>query len=338
MTQSNFTIPGVNMSDPNFDPGDYCTLDTCPLDLAHFTYVPTFAGNLAYLAILGVLLILQVGLAIRYKTWSFLVGMFGGTVLEIVGYVGRLQMHYNPFTFNPFLIQLICLTIGPAFLSAAIYICLGRIIVAYSPNISRFAPKTYTIIFVLCDLLSLVLQAAGGAITATADRDEPDKNQMGIDIMIAGLSSQVASLAIFMALCIEYGFRVRRHAGELDVGFAALRRRFAFKAFMFAIAAATVLIFIRCVFRVLELKEGFNGELANDELMFMIFEGPMIIGAVLVLTVFHPGLAFAGRWAEAKPGKAGKTANDETLEMERVRAKVQESMSSVDLAGSGPSR
>ncbi|OJD32674.1 rta1 domain protein [Diplodia corticola] len=336
MTQSNFTIPGVNMSDPKFDPGDYCTLGTCPLDLAHFTYVPTFAGNLTYLAILGVLLILQIGLSIRFKTWSFLVGMLGGVVLEIVGYVGRLQMHYNPFKFNPFLIQLICLTIGPAFLSAAIYICLGRIIVAYSPAISRFRPKTYTVIFVLCDLLSLVLQAAGGAITATADRDEPDKNQMGIDIMIAGLASQVASLAVFMALCVEYAFRVRSAGeGALDAGFAALRRGLVFRGMMGAIATATVLIFVRCVYRVAELKEGFNGELANDELLFMILEGPMIIGAVLVLTVFHPGLAFAGRWAEAKPGK-GKT-NDEVLEMERVRAKTVDDGSFESVAGIGRS-
>lgn len=38
-----------------------------------------------------------------------------------------------------------------------------------------------------------------------------------------------------------------------------------------------------------ELEEGFHGRLANDEVLFMILEGPMIIIATTALTAFHPG-------------------------------------------------
>ena len=31
----------------------------------------------------------------------------------------------------------------------------------------------------------------------------------------------------------------------------------------------------------------------------MILEGAMIVIAVLALTIFHPGVAFAGHWADA---------------------------------------
>lgn len=127
---------------------------------------------------------------------------------------------------------LICLTIGPAFLSAAIYLCLSRVIVAYGEGISRIRPQTYTYIFVSCDFLSLVLQAAGGGITATADDDQPDLAQTGINIMIAGLASQVASLAVFMALCIEFGIRVRRNRSLLNDSFSQLRSTFLWKAFL----------------------------------------------------------------------------------------------------------
>lgn len=57
-----------------------------------------------------------------------------------------------------------------------------------------------------------------------------------------------------------------------------------------AIAIATITIMIRSCFRLAELQEGFSGHLANDELLFMILEGPMIIAAVAVLTVWHPGV------------------------------------------------
>jgi hypothetical protein len=61
------------------------------------------------------------------------------------------------------------------------------------------------------------LQAAGGAITATADdREESD---MGVNIMMAGLSCQVASLLLFVVLCAEYGLRVRKSPQKLNVHF-----------------------------------------------------------------------------------------------------------------------
>lgn len=56
----------------------------------------------------------------------------------------------------------------------------------------------------------------------------------------------------------------------------------------------------------MELNEGFNGELANDEVLFMILEGPMIIIACVALTVFHPGICFRGRFGEANWGFAKK--------------------------------
>lgn len=136
------------------------------------------------------------------RTWGFLGGMFGGLVLEIIGYVGRIQMHSNPFTDSPFLMSLVTLTIAPAFLSASIYLCLSRIVVVYGEDLSRFRPRTYTLIFISCDFISLVLQAAGGAIASGANA--PSQDQMGINIMIAGLSFQVFSLALFVALSAEF--------------------------------------------------------------------------------------------------------------------------------------
>jgi len=39
---------------------------------------------------------------------------------------------------------------------------------------------------------------------------------------------------------------------------------------------ATITIFIRCVFRVAELRSGFNGHLFNDEVAFMVLEGYVV--------------------------------------------------------------
>ena len=105
---------------------------------------------------------------------------------------------------------IICLTIAPCFFTASIYLCLTRIIHVYGEDLARFAPRTYTITFMSCDVFSLILQAAGGAITDTAG-DNRSLSQTGINIMIAGLAFQVVSLSVFVALCSDFAWSVRKH-------------------------------------------------------------------------------------------------------------------------------
>ena len=67
-----------------------------------------------------------------------------------------------------------------------------------------------------------------------------------------------------------------------------------------ALTLATVTIIIRSIFRAIELSEGFSGSLANNELLYMILEPPMISIAVIALTLCHPGVCFQGSWSSAK--------------------------------------
>lgn len=150
-----------------------------------------------------------------------------------------------------------------------------------------------------CDFVSLVLQAAGGAITATAPTGDKATMDTGINIMIAGLSMQVASLAVFIALCTDFWNRVRTSPVRVESGdkeLVALRAGMRWRAFLFAMAAATITIFIRSIFRVAELSGGFNGALANNQIAFMVLEGAMLVIACTSLTALHPGPCFAGNW------------------------------------------
>jgi len=274
---------------------DLCTLKTCPLVLAHVDYIPNLAGNVLYAAIFGLAIITQTFFAIKYRTWGYGVAMFGGLTLEIIGYVARIQMHFNPFSSNPFLMYLVCLTIGPAFLSAAIYLCLSRIVVVYSESVAWLRPASYTLIFVGCDFFSLLLQAAGGGIASGATTTSMDT--IGKDLMVAGVAFQVGSLALFTGLCLEFALRIRKVSEvELNPFFASFRATRKFKLFLCGLGAATLTIFIRSVFRCAELSGGFRGPLANQQVTFMILEGAMICIAVICLTAFHPGLVFGPQW------------------------------------------
>lgn len=86
-----------------------------------------------------------------------------------------------------------------------------------------------------------------------------------------------------------------------------------------AIPVATITIFVRSIYRVIELSDGFDSAIANNEVVFMILEGAMISIATIAITIFHPGLAFKGHWAEA--GWSFKTSKDASSESQmKLRA------------------
>jgi hypothetical protein len=102
---------------------------------------------------------------------------------------------------------------------------------------------------------------------------------------------------------------------------------------------ATAFLFIRTVFRSVELSEGFSGELANNEVEFMILDGVMVILASILMTVWHPGYGFQRRWGEAafsfrKPKETVDREEPHTSES-RANEKVGHEVSEVQAATTG---
>ncbi|KAL4861281.1 hypothetical protein BDV12DRAFT_208167 [Aspergillus spectabilis] len=275
------------------DPAE-CTLELCSMESAYIHYQPSIPGNIVYIALFGTLLVIQLVQAPLYSMWGFSVSMMAGLVLEILGYAARVLSHDDPFNFNWFLMNLICLSLGPVFFCAALYFLLGRIVIVHhGEDISRLRPKMYTVFFVSCDAIALAMQSAGGAITSAAG--DADMRSIGTNVMIAGLAFQVVVLTLFIYLGTEFAIRLRRYRGERDDGFASIREKRRWTVFIFTIALETLLVYIRSIFRVVELNGGYDSELANDEIAFMVLEGALISIMCICLTAMHPGVALQQR-------------------------------------------
>jgi hypothetical protein len=215
----------------------------CPVDQTIYGYYPNLGVNSFFTAWFFILTVAQVYLGYRYKTWTYLIGAAGGCVLEGAGYIGRVMMHSNPWNDSGFNLQITCLIIAPAFLSAAIYLTLKHITLYLGPQYSIIKPRWYTYIFIGCDILSLTLQGAGGGIAASADRGSNMLN-VGSDLMIAGIVWQVVTLSAFAGMVGLYFWRVwREKPGALSA--TDLR----FKLFLFGVFVAYITIFVRCVYR-----------------------------------------------------------------------------------------
>ena len=62
--------------------------------------------------------------------------------------------------------------------------------------------------------------------------------------------------------------------------------------FLVALAGATALIIIRCVFRLVEFSGGFQGPITKVQGLFIGLESVLVLTAVFLLTALHPHIGF----------------------------------------------
>lgn len=209
---------------------------------------------------------------------------------SVIGYVGRILLHDNPFDDVGFNIQICCLIIAPvrisesrgerdsamadsiqAFLAAAIYLTLKHVVLTVGEQYSRLPAKYYTWIFILCDLFSLILQGAGGGLAATADTDSSAAT--GNNLMMAGIVFQVFTLLVFGVLAGEYASRAYQRRSEWSQSVVNLVSSMRFKLFVGSLLTAYTVIFIRCVYRIAEMAGGWRNEIMQNEAEFIALDG-----------------------------------------------------------------
>ncbi|KAJ0351211.1 hypothetical protein COL154_012985 [Colletotrichum chrysophilum] len=264
-----------------FGPKANCTLELCPLEASLLKYQPSIPANSTFIALFALAMVVHSVIGFRAKTWGFTASVIGGCLVEIVGYVGRLILHDNPFSFGGFLIQIsksfvqflarrifltveiVCITVAPVFFCAAIYVMLSKVIIALDRSISRFNPHLFYYVFIPCDIISLILQATGGALSSIAN----DKSQVqkGVNVSLAGLIFQVVTLVVFCILFADYLFAAYRSGARERI----TKNMCVFLAFLFV---ATILILVRCSYRIEELKEGYFSVLFRNEPLFIGLE------------------------------------------------------------------
>jgi len=185
---------------------------------------------------------------------------------ESVGYVGRIIMHSNPWSQTGFKIQICCLVLGPSFLAAGIYLTLKHLVLYYGPEHSRFKPRLYPWLFIGCDFGSIVLQAIGGGVAASAgDTGNRKLLNAGNGIIVAGIAFQVATMAVCALVVLDYFFRYRKGKQTSSVTPAASAASSEeektvlgetprttttkLRLFVIMMMIAFVAIFIRCIYR-----------------------------------------------------------------------------------------
>ncbi|GME85478.1 unnamed protein product [Ambrosiozyma monospora] len=217
------------------------------------------------------------------------VSMTIGCALELVGYIGRVLGHGDPYELKYYMMNSLGTVISPVFFMAGIYNCFGSIIEIFGRQYSPLKPINYRRIFISLDAMSFLVQSSGGGLAASSNQNSA---KLGFNILLGGLILQVITMFIFMAMVGLYFYKVYANRDHLDQRYAGLRSTGFFHAVMWSICSAILLIFIRSIYRVAEMADGFGSAIMHNETLFLVLDGVMCVIAIVLLTVFYPGFAF----------------------------------------------
>lgn len=226
---------------------------TCPVSATTYGYYPNLPANVIFCVIFGLCTILQLLFGLRLRTYTWLIGLVVGGLMETLGYLFRLLLRNNPWSQGPFAGQIICLILAPSFLSAAIDLTLKHVVIIFGPQHSPIRPTLYTWFFILLDVFSILLQAAGGGAAGSAGQSNRSLLDTGNNLLLAGIVVQVVQLILFGSVTTWYLARlwsgIRGDLSRLPVSAQDLLARKGFRGFAISIAVAYFAILTRCIYR-----------------------------------------------------------------------------------------
>ncbi|CAI7656352.1 unnamed protein product [Penicillium bialowiezense] len=246
-----------------------------------YGYVPSLGAGIAYCALFGISMILHtIQFTWKRQWWASVFSI--GCLVEVIGWAGRTWSSKCPYNTTAFLMQISTLIIAPTFFTAGIYVLLGRFIQLLGRESSFLKPSLYLWIFCTCDVISLVVQAIGGGMASGEAEKVGGDTATGTHIMVAGIVFQLFSITIFVVCAVDFILRTMRRrllqslTGSVIPLFAAM-------------ILSIVCIYIRSIYRTIELSQGWSGYLITHESYFIALDGAMMIISVAVFNLLHPG-------------------------------------------------
>ncbi|KAG2344863.1 RTA1-domain-containing protein [Suillus weaverae] len=257
-----------------------------------YNYVPTGWICVSFVVLYTISTIIHMDQALKYKLWWMVPTAIFAGVLEIFGWSARLWSSRSPELLTPFEMQLVGTITAPTPLVAANYLILCKIIYELGPQFSRLTPNMYTIVFCSVDLICFVIQAVGGIFAAQAVHENKSAT-LGGNIMLGGIVIQLFAILIYSGLAAEFFLRRKYNAPfrHQVIKFGRGQRSMSKKMrrMISAISFCTICLFIRSVYRTVELAGGWSGSVFATESYFNWLDGGFVILAIYTLNVIHPG-------------------------------------------------
>jgi hypothetical protein len=216
-------------------------------------------------------------------------------IVEIVGFASRAAATNATDQLMPYIIQSVFLLVPPSLFAASIYMTLGRIMSGLGPageSCSIIRVRWLTTIFVVGNVFSFIIQSGGAGFMAAGSNPK-----MGEIIVVCGLVIQILFFGLFVTAAIIFHLRYRQYSvvyKAFDSSTSNLQSArdglagdtpFNWEGMMSMLYAASVLILVRCTFRVIEYAMGSKGYPLKNEWTLYVFDGLLMVVAMAIFYV-----------------------------------------------------
>ncbi|TEB27776.1 RTA1-like protein [Coprinellus micaceus] len=269
------------------------SLGTTPRNFYH--YVPSKWAGFVFTGLFVAITLAHLGVAVRRRMWFILPTIVTCGILEIIGWACRLMSSYDPHKRMPYIIQTSTIVLAPTAFLAVVFILTGQIIGKMGSIYSRLNARYYTVVFLSCDIFALLVQGSGGGLAASASSGNGDPT-LGANIMLGGIIFQTSVIFLFALSCLEFFIRYFRHRPVRTIGSHEKaskdtdRGEFTkeLRIMVWALTFITFILFVRAIYRTIELAGGWEGPVIKIQSLFLIFDPLMIVLAMGTLNIIHP--------------------------------------------------
>lgn len=248
-----------------------------------FSYYPSLPLEIFFAVAFFCSVLLHSVQLLKYRTWFFLPFVIGG-YFETIGFVGRafLAADSPNWKLSLYIMQTLLLLLAPTLFAGSIYMILSRIIrLTDGQKLSLVPVKWLTIAFVSGDLLSFLIQGAGGGSLASAKTLEA-KNR-GRTLIIIGLLVQLATFVLFILVTSVFYCRIKSTPTPLSKTLET-----PWKPHVKLLILECLLILFRSIFRLVEYVMGTNGPLMTKEIFTILLDSTLMLLCMLLFNLFHP--------------------------------------------------
>ncbi|OJJ68908.1 hypothetical protein ASPBRDRAFT_132253 [Aspergillus brasiliensis CBS 101740] len=264
------------------------------IDFKLYRYTPSSVAAGIFVALFLLTTIYHAYQLWRGRAWYFIAFVIGG-IFQIIGYICRILAHSHKESVPIYSVQTILILLAPPLYAASIYMVLGRLITFLrAEKLSLVPVRWMTKIFVVGDVIGFVAQAAGGGIMASGTIED---YKLGEHVTVAGLAVQLAFFSVFIVTCGIFHRRIRQRPTEEVAAISARLRehhRWGWETVLAGLYAASLLILVRSIFRIIEYAQGNGGYLISHEAFMYVFDSTLMFLAMVVMNVCHPSMILVG--------------------------------------------
>ncbi|OAQ98542.1 hypothetical protein LLEC1_04166 [Akanthomyces lecanii] len=258
--------------------------------LKRYKYVPSTAAAIIFAVLFGASTAVHLFQLLRTKTWYFIPFLVGG-LFETSGYIMR-ALDTKAASKLLFINQTSVILLAPALYAASIYMILKRVIILLDAQAySLIRVQWLTRVFVGGDVVSFLLQGAGGAMQASDASVKPGRQDLAKILVVGGLVLQLVAFSFFVILTAAFHLRIRR---QPTVASAALD--IPWVRYTYVLYFGSSMVMIRSIFRVIEYIQGRDGYLISHEVFFYVLDATMMLVVSIEFNAAHPSkLAWSSR-------------------------------------------